>query len=112
MAIIFKDFQTFKRINSIPRESIDEVKGYLDSVGVIYSEGIVPINWNAVLEQIRSDFDDFLQNLFASLELTMETVNKTKTNFIKLKYSEDDNYSKFSEEDDDDYSSEADDDES
>jgi nucleosome binding factor SPN SPT16 subunit len=38
------------------------VKGYLDSVGVIYSEGIVPINWNAVLEQIRSDFDDFLQN--------------------------------------------------
>jgi nucleosome binding factor SPN SPT16 subunit len=60
MAIIYKDFQTFKHINSIPRESIDEIKSYLNEIGVIYSEGVVPMNWNAVLTQIREGFDDFL----------------------------------------------------
>jgi nucleosome binding factor SPN SPT16 subunit len=49
MAIIFKDFHTFKRINSIPRENFEELKEYLDSVGIVFSEGIVPINWTAIL---------------------------------------------------------------
>lgn len=62
MAIIFKDFHTFKRINSIPRENFEELKEYLDSVGIVFSEGIVPINWTAILTQIREDFDDFLKN--------------------------------------------------
>ena len=45
MAIIFKDFHTFKRINSIPRESIEELKLYLDSVGIIFSESLAAFNW-------------------------------------------------------------------
>ena len=49
MAIIYKDFTTFKHINSIPRENIEDVKTYLNEIGVIYSEGVVPMNWNAVL---------------------------------------------------------------
>lgn len=61
MAIIFKDFHTFKRINSIPRESIEEVKTYLDSVGIVFSEGVVPMNWNMVLSKIRQDFEGFLE---------------------------------------------------
>lgn len=61
MAIIYKDFQTTKHINSIPRESIDEIKQYLNEIGVIYSEGVVPMNWNAVLGQIRDGFEDFLE---------------------------------------------------
>jgi nucleosome binding factor SPN SPT16 subunit len=60
MAIIFKDFHTFKRINSIPRESIDEIKSYLNKIGVIFSEGVVPMNWNATLTQIRTEFEDFI----------------------------------------------------
>jgi|TARA_B110001450_G_C17501524_1_gene432533 nucleosome binding factor SPN SPT16 subunit len=56
MAIIFKDFHTFKRINSIPRESIDQIKDYLNKIGIIFSEGVVPMNWNATLNQIRSEF--------------------------------------------------------
>lgn len=60
MAIIFKDFHTFKRINSIPRESIDQIKDYLNKIGVIFSEGVVPMNWNATLNQIRSEFQDFI----------------------------------------------------
>ena len=49
MAIIYKDYHTFKRINSIPRESIDQIKSYLNEVGIIFSEGVVPIAWNTVL---------------------------------------------------------------
>ncbi len=45
MAIIFKDFHTFKRINSIPREKLDEIKIYLNEIGIIYQEGVRPMNW-------------------------------------------------------------------
>lgn len=49
MAIIFKDFTTFRRINSIPIEHIEDIKSYLDEIGIIYSESIVPMNWTNVL---------------------------------------------------------------
>ena len=61
MAIIFRDFHTFKRINSIPRESIDLIKQYLSEIGVIFSEGLIPMNWNNVLGSIRDDFEAFLE---------------------------------------------------
>lgn len=61
MAIIFKDFIKFLRINSMPRECIDELKEYLDSIGVIFSESVVPLNWTAVLQKIRNDVDAFIE---------------------------------------------------
>ena len=61
MAIIFKDFTNFKRINSIPIEHIENIKDYLDEIGIIYSEGVVPMNWTNVLQQIREGFEDFLE---------------------------------------------------
>ncbi len=62
MAVIFKDFVTFKRINSIPIEHLDDIKSYLDEIGLIYSESIVPMNWTNVLQQIREDFEGFIDN--------------------------------------------------
>jgi len=62
MAIIFKDFITFKRINSIPIENIENIKSYLDEIGVIYSESVVPMNWTNVLQQIREDFEAFIED--------------------------------------------------
>ena len=61
MAILFRDFQTCKRINSIPIEYIEEIKSYLDEIGIIYSESVVPMNWGNVLQQIREDFDGFIE---------------------------------------------------
>lgn len=60
MAIIFKDFTTFKRINSIPIEYLEDIKNYLDEIGIIYSESVIPMNWNNILAQIREDFQAFL----------------------------------------------------
>ena len=61
MAIIFKDFITYKRINSIPIEHIENIKAYLDEIEVIYSESVVPMNWTNILQQIREDFESFLE---------------------------------------------------
>jgi len=62
MAIIFKDFQTFKRINSVPIEHIEEIKSYLDEIGIIYSEGALSLNWTTVLQHIREDFQGFIDD--------------------------------------------------
>ena len=61
MAIIFKDFTTVKRINSIPIEHIEQIKQFLDETGIIYSEGAVAMNWTNVLNQIRTEFEAFLE---------------------------------------------------
>ena len=62
MAIIFKDFTTMKRINSIPIEHIENIKEYLNDIGIIYAESVVNMNWTNVLQTIREDFEDFLEN--------------------------------------------------
>lgn len=49
MVFIYKDFTTFKRINSIPMESLDTIKSWLDQVNIVFSEGPMPLNWVAVL---------------------------------------------------------------
>jgi nucleosome binding factor SPN SPT16 subunit len=36
--IIFKDFTTFKRIDSVPIEYLEELKSYFDSIDCIYCE--------------------------------------------------------------------------
>ena len=61
MAIIFKDFVTYKRINAIPIEHMEDIKSYLDTIGIIYSESVSPMNWTNVLLQIREEFESFLE---------------------------------------------------
>ncbi len=38
LAVIKKDFTTFTRINSIPMENAEEIKGYFNEIGIIYLE--------------------------------------------------------------------------
>lgn len=38
IVIIYKDFQTFKRVDSIPIEALEELKSYWDSIDVVYAE--------------------------------------------------------------------------
>lgn len=110
MAIIFKDFHTFKRINSIPRESIDEIKSYLNSIGIIFSEGLVPMNWNATLAQIRNEFQDFideggwrfLQNDEQSGAEEDDSDEEGDMEFKSEEEDEDSDESEFSEDKDDD----------
>jgi nucleosome binding factor SPN SPT16 subunit len=62
MVFIYKDFTTFKRINSIPMESLDDIKSWLDSCDIVFSEGPMPLNWTVVLQQIREDLGAFVED--------------------------------------------------
>lgn len=111
MAIMFKDFTTFKRINSIPIEHLDAIKDYLDEIGLIYSESIVPMNWTNILTQIREDFeaflDDgawkFLQDDEGSDKVDDEDEEDEEFSVASAEEEDDESESDFS--DDDDYSS-------
>ena len=120
MAIIFKDFVTYKRINSIPRESIEDIKMYLNQIGVLFSEGLTPMNWTQFLNHIRDDFEDFLEQ--GGWKTIMNVVDGEEDEEPSDVYDsefdagsesevESEEESSFSE-DDEDYSSEVDDDES
>ena len=61
MAIIFKDFTTYKRINSIPVEHLENIKDYLNEIDVIFSEGTIPMNWTNLLTKFRQDFESFIE---------------------------------------------------
>jgi nucleosome binding factor SPN SPT16 subunit len=50
IVFVYKDFTTYKRINSIPMESLETIKNWLDSVDIVFSEGPMPLNWVAVLQ--------------------------------------------------------------
>ena len=56
LAIIFKDFTTFTRINSVPTEYTEELKTYFNEIGVIYLESLQPFKWQEILSTIREDF--------------------------------------------------------
>ena len=61
LAIIKKDFVTCTRINSIPTEYTEELKSYFNTIGVIYLESQQPLKWDLILQQIRDDFDGWLE---------------------------------------------------
>lgn len=58
--IVLKDFTTFKRIDSIPIEYLEELKSYFDSIDVIYCESAMPLKWKEVLQSMRENFEDNL----------------------------------------------------
>jgi nucleosome binding factor SPN SPT16 subunit len=59
--IVFKDFLTFKRIDSIPIEHLEELKSYFDSIDVMFSESSMPLKWKDVLQSMRENFEDNLE---------------------------------------------------
>jgi nucleosome binding factor SPN SPT16 subunit len=111
MAIIFKDFYRFERINSIPRESIEELKTYLDRVGIVFSEGLVPMNWATLLGKIRQDFEGFLEKegawKFLHEDAGEDEDGEEGSEMADGDF-EDDGSSSSSEDDESDYSSDGD----
>ena len=56
MVVIFKDFtRAPSHINTIPVESLDSVKDWLDSVDIPYSEGPLNLNWSTIMKTVIQD---------------------------------------------------------
>ncbi|TNV85367.1 hypothetical protein FGO68_gene4788 [Halteria grandinella] len=62
LVLIYKEYQTFKRISAIPREHLDTIKSWLNGSDILYSEGPMCLNWTNILQHIREDFEGFVED--------------------------------------------------
>ena len=63
MVVVFKDFNRAPvHINTIPVESLDGVKDWLDSVEIPYSEGPLNLNWGQIMKTVTADPHAFFQD--------------------------------------------------
>ncbi len=47
--LVYKDFANFKRISSVPMESLDMIKEWINESDIVYTEGPISLNWNQIL---------------------------------------------------------------
>lgn len=60
MVLVFRDFARAPyHINTIPVESLENVKEWLDSVNIPFSEGPLNLNWPTIMKTITSDPHQF-----------------------------------------------------
>ena len=60
MVVVFKDFSRPPvHINTIPVENLENVKDWLDSVNIPYSEGPLNLNWATIMKTINADPHQF-----------------------------------------------------
>lgn len=56
MVCVFKDFHRPPvHINTIPVESLEPVKDWLDSVNIAYTEGPLNLNWGSIMKTVTTD---------------------------------------------------------
>jgi nucleosome binding factor SPN SPT16 subunit len=72
MVFIFKDFdKTPVAVNTIPMESLEPVKQWLDNCDLKYYEGRVNLTWPKIMQTIRADIPGFYEDggwVFLDLE--------------------------------------------
>ena len=61
LVIVFKDFQSYRRIDSIPMERADDLKSYFNEINIIFIESQASLKWEAILSHIRDDFEGWLE---------------------------------------------------
>ncbi|CAN9298072.1 unnamed protein product [Alternaria alternata] len=60
MVVVFKDYNRPPvHINTIPVESLDPVKDWLDSVDIPFTEGPLNLNWATIMKTVTSDPHEF-----------------------------------------------------
>lgn len=56
LVFVFKDFHRAPvHINTIPVESLEGVKDWLDSVDIAFTEGPLNLNWSTIMKTVTSD---------------------------------------------------------
>lgn len=62
MVCVFKEFaRPPAHINTIPVESLEQVKDWLDSVNIAYSEGPLNLNWTTIMKTVTADPHEFFK---------------------------------------------------
>lgn len=62
MAFVFKDLnRQVHRITAIPIENLELIKSWLDNCDILFSEGLYNINWQKIIQKIKSDPEEFIE---------------------------------------------------
>ncbi|KAH9814734.1 FACT complex subunit-domain-containing protein [Melampsora americana] len=62
MVFVFKDFtRTPVHINTIPSGQLENVKEWIDSCDIPFSEGLVNLNWTAIMKTVTDDPYEFFK---------------------------------------------------
>ena len=60
MVLVFKDFhRPVAHINTIPVESLEAVKEWLDGVNIPFTEGPLNLNWATIMKTVTTDPHEF-----------------------------------------------------
>ncbi|KAI8322331.1 FACT complex subunit spt16 [Martensiomyces pterosporus] len=63
MVFVFKDFKRAPvHVNTVPMKQLDNVKEWLDSVNLAYTEGPVNLNWAQIMKTINKDPAGFYED--------------------------------------------------
>ncbi|XP_035678182.1 FACT complex subunit SPT16-like isoform X1 [Branchiostoma floridae] len=63
MVFIFKDYsRKVEMVNSVPMQSLDQVKEWLNSCDIKYTEGVQSLNWTKIMKTINDDPEGFFEN--------------------------------------------------
>lgn len=117
LVFVFKDFSRPPvHVNTIPVESLESVKEWLDSVDIPFFEGPLNLNWSAIMKTVTSDPHRFFVDggwSFLAAESDSEGSGEEEESAFEVSESELNASDEDSEEDsefDDDASAEASDD--
>ncbi|RMZ81270.1 hypothetical protein DV737_g2619, partial [Chaetothyriales sp. CBS 132003] len=62
LVFVYQDFSVAPvHINTIPVESLDRVKEWLDSVDIAFTEGPLNLNWGAIMKTVQTDPHSFFK---------------------------------------------------
>ena len=62
MVFVFKDFHRAPaHVNTVPVESLENVKDWLDSIDIPYTEGPLNLNWGSIMKTVLADPRGFFE---------------------------------------------------
>ncbi len=92
MVFVFKDFHRPPvHINTIPVESLEGVKDWLDSVNIPYSEGPLNLNWSMIMKTLIADPHQFFADggwSFLAVESDSEDTESEEESAFEMSESE------------------------
>jgi nucleosome binding factor SPN SPT16 subunit len=109
MVILFKDFtRPPAHINTIPVESLDGVKDWLDSVDIPFSEGPLNLNWGTIMKTLIADPHEFFkQGGWSFLDTESDDEGSEEEEESAFEMSEEDFASEASSEEESDFDDDA-----
>ena len=62
LVFVFKDFKKSPvHVNSIPMKQLDNVKEWLDSIDIAFTEGPINLNWDQIMKTVNEDPEGFFE---------------------------------------------------